>query len=77
MTPHQKKRIDEAFKQGVDALRFIQPHLDQGDGISGECRTYLEQKQAELDAVVAATPRFIPGPRFDRVLGRYVEVDGK
>ena len=77
MTPHRKKQIHEAFKQGVDALRFIQPHLDQGDGISGECSNYLKQKQDELDAVIASMPRYVPAARFDRMLGRYVEVDGK
>lgn len=74
MTPRQQKRIDEAFKQGVDALRFIWPHLDTGDGISEECGQYLVQKTDELDAIIKAQPRFVPAARFDRVLGRYVEV---
>ena len=73
MTPHQKKRIDEAFKEGVDALRFIWPHLDYGDGISEECAQYLVQKTDELDAIIKALPRFVPAARFARVLGRYVE----
>lgn len=77
MTPHQKHRIDDAFKDGVDALRFIWPYLDYGDGISEECGLYLVQKTDELDAIIKALPPFVPAARFDRVLGRYVEVDGK
>lgn len=74
MTPHQKRRIDDAFKQGQDALRFIWPHLDTDGGISEECGHYLVQKTDELDAIIKALPRFVPAARFDRVLGRYVEV---
>ena len=73
MTPHQKHRIDDAFKQGQDALRFIWPHLDYGEGISEECAHYLVQKTDELDAIIKALPRFVPAARFDRVRGRYVE----
>lgn len=73
MTPRQQKLIDGAFKDGVDALRFISPHLGQFEEVSGECKTYLKQKQDELNAMWAAEPRFVPSAKFDRVLGRHVE----
>ena len=29
------------YKQGADALRFVFPHLDHGEGVSVECKAYL------------------------------------
>lgn len=73
MTPHQEDRINDAFKQGVDALRFIWPHLDTGDGISEECAQYLVQKTDELDVIIKAMPEWVPPAKFCRIRGRYVE----
>lgn len=77
MTPHQKSQIDDAYSQGQDALRFVYPHLDHGEGISCKCAAYLNGRVVELDRIMDHLPEHIPAPRFCRATGYYVDQDGR